>query len=179
MEVKVSILDSIKIKLFGSPLIRAAKSGDVSQLADIVAERTIFVISKDVGQPVSLPPTELEVMRISEAAAFNQVFDGDIFRYDYEGITFVPIFTSADAVDIFCGAYTDLIKKVYAYRVFEAPGTMLKVWLQRGDVLIFNPQGNDEAQLTEDRTATLRGVLTGSEGAKVGAMSVILALPPE
>jgi hypothetical protein len=171
----MSLFNSIK-NIFRSPaLIRAAKDSNFSEMAGLLSKESIFVISKDIGESISMQPQQKDALRIAEAAAMNRKFEG-AHKYDYDGVHYLPIFTSRNAAEEFCAAYSGLIQKIHAYRVFEVSGSMLKYWISTGDVLVLNPQDSSEVRLNETDSAKVGALLTGVQNEIIGEMTVVLPL---
>ncbi len=175
LEVTMSIFNSIKNAFRSPALIRAAKDGNLSEVAGLLSKETIFVISNDIGESLSMQPQQKDALRIAEAAAMNKTFD-DVHKYEYEGIHYLPIFTSRKAAEEFCGAYTGLIQKIHAYRIFEVSGGMLKRWIRTSDILVINPQDNNEVRLNEKDSANVGQLLAGAQNEVIGEMTVVLPL---
>jgi hypothetical protein len=171
----MSIFNSIKNAFRSPALIRAAKDGNLSEIVSLLSKETIFVISKDIGESISMQPQQKDALRIAEAAAMNKNFD-DVCKYDYDGVHYLPIFISRKAAEEFCAAYSGLIQKIHAYRIFEVSGSMLKRWMRTGDVLVVNPQDNNEVRLNEKDSAKVGALLAGVQNEIIGEMTVVLPL---
>lgn len=171
----MSIFNSIK-NVFRSPaLIRAAQDGNLSEVANLLSRESIFVISKDIGEALSMQPQQSDALRIAEAAAVKKKFD-DVHRYEYDGVNYLPIFTTRKAAEGFCGAYSDLIQKIHAYSIFQVSGSMIRRWIRAGDVLVINPQDNDEVRLDVKGSAKIGELLSDAHDEVVGEMTVVLPL---
>jgi len=171
----MSIFNSIKNAVRSPALVRAAKDRNLSDIAGLLSKESVFVISKDVGESISMQPQQKDALRIAEAAAMNKNFD-DVLKYDYDGIHYLPIFTSRKTVEEFCAAYTSLLQQIYAYRIFEVSGSLLKNWLRTGDVLVINPQDNSEVRLSDEDSAKVGTLLPDKHDEIIGEMTVVLPL---
>jgi hypothetical protein len=173
---KMSFFGSIKSAFGGPALIRLAKSGNFSEFLKQLSKETIIVIAKDLGESASMQPQEEEFKKIVEAAAYNKTFNG-AHRYEHGGVSYMPIFTSKKTAEGFCGAYTDLIQRLHAYRLFSISGKMLPSLLQEGDVLVIDPQDDREVSLTVQETDKVRVSAAGGDTDYViGEMYVVLPM---
>lgn len=171
----MSIFSSVKNAFRSPSLIRAAKNGNLSEIAGLLSKEIIYVISNDIGESISMQPQQKDVLGIAEAAALNKTFD-DVHKYEYDGVHYLPIFTSRKTAEEFCAAYTSLIQKIHAYRIFEVSGGMLKRWIRTGDVLVINAQDNNEVRLSEKDSAKVGELLMGAHNEVIGDMTVVLPL---
>jgi hypothetical protein len=124
---------------------------------------------------LTMQPQQSDALRIAEAAAIKKKLD-DVHRYEYDGVKYLPIFTSRKTAEGFCGTYSDLIQKIHAYRIFPISGGMIRRWIRTGDVLVINPQDNDEVRLDAKDSAKIGELLNGAQDDVIGEMVVVLPL---
>lgn len=171
----MSFISSIRSAFGGPALVRLATSGNFSEFSKQLSKETIIVIAKDLGESTSMQPQEEEFKKIVEAAAYNKIFNGAL-RYQYDGKTYLPIFTSKKTAEGFCGAYTDLIQRFHAYRLFNISGNMLPSLLQAGDVLVIDPQDDREVSLSVQETDKVRESADRETDYAIGEMYVVLPM---
>jgi hypothetical protein len=172
----MGLLSALKNRFFAPELCRVAKAADVAATAECIGRSSVVVIGADLGNSVPLNPEHDAVLAIVEAAAQKKSFEGSVHKYEIDGETFLPIFTDPLAAESFCGAYVSLLNRIHAFRIFRVPGAYIGRWIAGGDVLVVNPQNNNEVEIDRAKSQAIRARLPGTDGF-ADAQFVSLALP--
>jgi hypothetical protein len=152
----MGLLRALKNRLFPPTLCRVARRGDSVATADCIASTALVVIGADLGESVPFDADQGSVTAVIEAAARKKTFDGSIHKYELDGKTFLPLFTDTATAESFCGAYCGLLGHVHAFRLFKVPGTYIRHWIADDDIIIVNPQYNNEVELKPNQSSEIR-----------------------
>lgn len=114
------------------------------------------MIGADLGHSVPFDASQESVIAVIEAAARKNAFDAGIHKYEFEGKTYLPLFTDTASADSFCGAYCGLLGHIHAFRLFTVPGTYIRQWIAEGDIIIVNPQCDHEVEINPNQSAEIR-----------------------
>ena len=155
----MGLLSALKNRLFPPALCRLAKRGEAPAIVKHLSQVTVVVLGADIGTGVSYIPTEDALELMVETAAQKKSFDNDVLKYDYDGETFLPIFTDETAAQKFCGSYCSLLEQIHAFRLFAVPGSYIGAWMGHGDILVINPQSDNEVEIDSTDTNLIRSQL--------------------
>lgn len=172
----MGLMSALKSRFFSPEICRVAKSGNVASIVECIAHTQLVVVAADLGNSVPLDADEQSVISMIHAATRKKRFDGDIHKYEIDGKAFLPVFTDRSTAELFCGAYCDLIGCIHAFRLFAIPGPYIRNWIADDDVIVVNPQSNNEVEFHHDHSQAIRDRLPGVDDYNE-ARFLSLALP--
>jgi len=172
----MGLLSALKNRFFPPELCRIAKAGDVAATVDCLARTSVVVVAADLGDSAATDADRGAIIAIVEAAAQKKSFDGEVHKYEIDGEVFLPVFTDAAAAELFCGAYVSLLGHVHAFRLFRVPGACVRNWIADEDMIVVNPQSNNEVEIDRSKSEAIRAGLTETDNSD-DAEFVSLVLP--
>ena len=152
----MGLLSALKSRLFPPTLCRVARRGDSAATSDCIANTSLVVIGADLGESVPFDADQESVIAVIEAAVRKNAFDTGIHKYEFEGKTYLPLFTDSANAELFCGAYCSLLGHLHAFRLFTVPGAYIRQWIADGDTIIINPQCDNEVKLNPNQSSEIR-----------------------
>jgi hypothetical protein len=172
----MGLFSSLKTRFFPPELCRVAKTSDVSAITECIGRTSVVVIGRDLGDSAPFDSQQDVIMAIAEAAAQKKSFDGDIHKYEIDGATFLPVFTDTAFAESFCGAYASLLGRFHAFRLFRVPGTYISSWICNNDIIVVNPQSDNEVEIDRSKSSAICTGLALTDNFS-GAHFVSLVLP--
>jgi SseB protein N-terminal domain len=136
-----------------------ARKGDPAAFANALATARIRVLGALAGPGLAMAEvTTASYLAVVEEAALELAGRQSLLPFVYEdaGERLLPVFTSQECADAFCGAYCDRQGRLFPFTQFSVSGSSLAGWLVPGIRLVIDPQSDSELVIENSTLDHLR-----------------------
>lgn len=146
------------------PIVRAARSKDADRFLEVLVKSEVWFIaapSIDGVDPAALPPEDLPgfVERVARAATEQELLEP--WRFEVDGKTVFPIFSSQGLLERFLQTYVTEVNRIIPFNIGRTMFLRLVDPILASDQVVLNPRsaylrtfGADELALLAEAAAT-------------------------